>query len=104
QVAGLPERSGGRLDLAIDAPHHIPRRAARRPWNTDPTRMAKETNPSPTRSEAGLRRDWERRARLSEALRDNLLKRKAQQRARAGGDPVGAQAGDATGEGAAPKP
>lgn len=63
-------------------------------------RLAARERMKPTVSEAGEKERAERERRRAEALRENLLKRKAQQRARAGaasalGDPgKGRPAGD----------
>lgn len=65
-------------DLAAPGLFH----GAIRIWNAS-RRMTRQRKPPPARSETGLQQTCERTARLSDALRDNLLKRKAQQRARA---------------------
>jgi hypothetical protein len=49
--------------------------------------MTGRSRKPPQRSQAGQAARAEREARLAEALRDNLRKRKAQSRGRAAGDP-----------------
>lgn len=57
----------------------------------------------PRVAEAGRRRGEARHDREARALRDNLLKRKAQQRARAAADPVEGAAGSGTVPGPEPR-
>jgi hypothetical protein len=47
--------------------------------------MSRTPRPTPTLSDKGLKAREERGERLAKALRDNLKKRKVQQRGRAGG-------------------
>jgi hypothetical protein len=49
--------------------------------------MTRQPRTPPGRSEKGRAARTDREARLAEALRDNLRKRKAQSRGRAAGDP-----------------
>ncbi len=62
--------------------------------------MTQRPRTPPKRSKAGQATRAEREARLAEALRDNLRKRKAQVRGRAAGDP-GPPKGDEAGGGVA---
>lgn len=57
---------------------------------------------APSLAEAGRRRGEARQERQAKALRDNLLKRKAQQRARAAADTAESAVGSSTAPGAEP--
>jgi hypothetical protein len=56
--------------------------------------MSDGPNRKPTLTGAGQRAAEQQRQRLASALRENLRKRKAQERARAGGEPAPTAAGD----------
>ena len=66
--------------------------------------MAKREKIHPTLSEQGHRATAERERRLAGALRENLAKRKAQQRARVAQDPSGEPAPVAGRPGGATRP
>ena len=60
--------------------------------------MTERPRTPPKRSKAGQAARAEREARLAEALRDNLRKRKAQSRDRAAAEPKAPEIGESGGE------